>query len=258
MKNVQQVVWITGGGSGIGRALAVCYAQLGWVVVVSGRREDKLLETKAIQPDLIHAISCDVTILTEVEKAVAQIMDVQGRLDLVIANAGYAQSGLLQDLSEADWRRQLDVNVLGAVNTAAVSIPHLEQTGGQVAFVSSVMAYCRFPKSVAYSASKAALTALAEGYMLELRSSKVTCSVIHPGFVVSEIGQIDATGTFDPSLSDRRPKRFMWRAEDAATHIQRRLARRQSHITVTWHGFFGLHMARLFPRLTLWLQQRFG
>jgi NAD(P)-dependent dehydrogenase (short-subunit alcohol dehydrogenase family) len=256
---MNKVAWITGGGSGIGRAMALRYADMGWTVVVSGRRLDKLRETEGMnRGNQIVSMVCDVTNPVSVQDVVSEIINRFQRLDLVIANAGYAQSGRLQRLELMDWQRQFDVNVFGAATTASVAMPHLIQSNGQIAFVSSVMAYCRFPKSGAYSASKAAVTALAECYMLELKSSGVDCTVIHPGFIESEIGQIDSEGVFDPEAQDGRPKRFMWKADDAARLIQRRLDNRQSHITVTWHGFLGLHMARVFPRLTLWIQRTFG
>lgn len=256
---MNKVAWITGGGSGIGRALALRYASLGWTVVISGRRSEKLVETVQMNPNnLLVPMVCDVTNPTSVQDVVKGIIIRFQRLDLVIANAGYAQSGRLKALDLTDWQRQFDVNVFGASTTASVAMPHLIESNGQIAFVSSVMAYCRFPKSGAYSASKAAVTALAECYMLELKSVGVDCSVIHPGFIESEIGQINTDGAFDPYAQDGRPKRFMWKAEDAARLIQRRLDKRHSHITVTWHGFLGLHMARVFPRLTLWIQRRFG
>lgn len=256
---MNKVVWITGGGSGIGRALALRYSELDWTVVVSGRREEKLVETQALGKDTrIHPIVCDVTDPDSVGEAVQQMMRQFHRLDLVIANAGYAQSGKLSILDLSDWKRQFDVNLFGAATTASSVLPHLIESKGHLAFVSSVMAYCRFPKSGAYSASKAALTALAECYMLELKSIEVDCSVIHPGFIESEIGQIDQKGVFDPNAQDGRPQRFMWKAERAARFIQRRLDKRESHITVTWHGFLGLHMARIFPRFTLWIQKNFS
>ena len=255
--NSTNVAWITGGGSGIGRALALQYAMKGWQVVVSGRRDEKLRQTRALGPTrLIDVFVCDVTKREQVESCVQHIIEQFGRLDIVIANAGYAQSGKLMKLTECDWKRQFHVNVYGAANTASVAMPHLMNSKGQVVFVSSVMAYLRFAGSGAYSASKAALTALAESYMLELVGTGVSCSVVHPGFIESEIGQIDAKGKYDANARDTRPQKFMWTAQNAASFIQRRLDRRCSHITVTWHGFLGLHLSRIFPRFTLWVQQR--
>ncbi len=255
---VQKVAWITGGGSGIGRSLALEYAESGWIVVISGRREAALKETQSIgTTDHIKVCRCDVTVESEVYKTVAWIEAEFGRLDLVIANAGYAQSGWFTALSLEDWHRQFGVNFFGLVSTVQASVPLLERSKGQIVLMSSVMAYVRFPKSSAYCASKAAVTALGETLQLELDSAGVSCSIIHPGFVESEIGQVNEEGQFDPSLKDKRPSQLMWDTPKAARVMKRQIDNRKSHITITGHGKIGEFCARHFPRLLLWLQRRF-
>ena len=256
-----KVTWITGGGTGIGRALALAYASDGWTVVVSGRREDALLKTQELAMAfsgqvMVHV--CDVTIESQIIEVVEDISLKYGRLDLVIANAGYAQNGWFTELDLQDWKRQFDVNFFGLISTVQHSIPLLTQTHGQVVLISSVMAYIRFPKSSAYCASKAAVTALGETLQLELGKHHVQCTVIHPGFIESEIGQINTEGRYDASLSDQRPQQFMWTAKDAAKVMKRGIDKRRSHITITWHGKVGEWASRHFPRLLLWLQRTFG
>lgn len=251
------VVWITGGGSGIGRALALTYAQSGCEVVVSGRRLDSLLETQRLGGDKIHPRCCDVTKENEVQQTLDWIRDTFHRLDVVIANAGYAQSGRLDELSITDWHRQMEVNLFGLVITVQQALPFLEKTGGQVVLMSSVMAYVRFPKSGAYAASKAAVTAFGETLQLELQHSSVDCTIVHPGFIESEIGQIDTNGKYDATLKDKRPSKLMWKASDAACVMKRAIDQRKSHVTITWHGKIGEWFARHAPRLLLWIQGRF-
>ena len=255
------VAWITGGGSGIGRALALEYASEGWIVVVSGRREEALIETQQLalgrSGEVVPHV-CDVTVESQIVSVVTEITGQYGRLDLVIANAGYAQNGWFTELDLKDWKRQFDVNFFGLISTVQHSLPLLKETHGQVVLISSVMAYIRFPKSSAYCASKAAVTALGETLQLELGKYNVQCTVIHPGFIESEIGQINTDGRYDAGLSDQRPQRFMWKAKDAAKVMKRGIARRKSHLTITGHGKVGEWAARHFPRLLLWLQRRFG
>ncbi|MGB8223659.1 MAG: SDR family NAD(P)-dependent oxidoreductase, partial [Polyangiales bacterium] len=115
-----QVVWITGGGSGIGRALALAFADEGASVAVSGRREERLhevvqeLEAKGAKG---LAVRCDVTDEASVADAVQKIVRAWGGLDVAVANAGFVVAGRIEKLSAADWRRQLDVNVIGAAMT---------------------------------------------------------------------------------------------------------------------------------------------
>lgn len=254
---MEKVVWITGGGTGIGRALCLEYAKYGFQVVISGRRLDRLESVSADSRSFsgsVFPMVCDVTDEQQILDVIKEIKNRFHRLDIVIANAGYAQTGQLEDASIEDWHRQLNVNVIGAAKCATNSLPLLRETIGRVVFISSVMAYVRFPRSGLYSASKAALTAIGETLQLELDSG-VSCTIIHPGFVESEIGQIDSFGRYDSSATDHRPKRFMWSAEDAARVMIKGIRKRKSHLTITRHGIFGLHMARLFPRLVLWIQR---
>ena len=253
------MVWITGGGTGIGRALALSYVKSGALVVISGRRLDRLESVQADAQSLvgsIHPMVCDVTDEDQIRTVIDKIKKLYDRLDIVISNAGYAQNGKLKNLNMDDWNRQLNVNVVGAALCSTLAIPLLQDSNGQIVLISSVMAYVRFPRSGAYAASKAALTAFGETLQLEL-PSQVSCTIIHPGFIESEIGQIDANGHYDSTGIDHRPKTFMWTAEDAAKVMIKGIRKRNSHITITWHGKVGLHLARLFPRLTLWIQKRF-
>lgn len=253
----KQVVWITGGGSGIGRSLAQAYANEGHTVVISGRRSVALEETKSLHPGLIVPMVCDVTNDEMVENVVQQILALYQRIDVVIANAGYGQSGWVQKVEMHQWRRQFDVNFFGLISTVRHSLPHLKESGGQVVLMSSVMAYVRFIKSAPYCASKAAVTAFGETLQLELRDSKAGCTIIHPGFVESEIGQINAEGTYDPTMKDRRPQHLMWTGERAARVMKRAIDKRRSHYTFTAHGVLGELLARYFPRTLLWAMKKF-
>ena len=253
----EKIVWITGGGSGIGQSLAFAYANDGHTVIVSGRRTTALEATAKKYPTKIVPLMCDVTDDTQVKAVVETIIQRFHRLDIVIANAGYGQSGWIQKVEMHQWRRQFDVNFFGLISTVRHALPHVKATGGQVVLMSSVMAYVRFAKSAPYCASKAAVTAFGESLQLELKDSKAGCTIIHPGFVESEIGQINAEGTFDPTMKDRRPQRLMWSGERAARVMKRAISKRKSHYTFTAHGLAGEFMARHFPKLTLWIMKRF-
>ncbi len=129
-----QVVWITGGGSGIGRALALAFAREGGSVAVSGRREDRLLEVVHAVEELGAkglAVRCDVTDEASVAEAVRKVVRTWGGVDVAVANAGFSVGGRIEKLSAADWRRQLDVNVIGAAMTARYAIPHLRERKGR-------------------------------------------------------------------------------------------------------------------------------
>ena len=259
MSNPQKVVWITGGGTGIGKAVAIAYAQQGCAVAISGRRIERLTETV----DAInaaggqgYAVQCDVSIESENQKAVEQIVAQWGRLDIAIANAGFGVRGRIENLRSEDWLKQLNVNLIGATQTLRYALPELQKTGGRAALISSVMAYIRAEKHGAYSASKAAVTAIGETLSLELIGTGVSCTTIHPGYVESEIGQVSNDGQFSEELEDHRPQKLMWTAEDAARVMIDAIDARKRLFTFTWHGWFAQFMARHCPNLVYWAISR--
>ncbi len=247
-----QVVWITGGGSGIGRALALAFAREGGSVAVSGRREDRLLEVVHAVEELGAkglAVRCDVTDEASVAEAVRKVVRTWGGVDVAVANAGFSVGGRIEKLSAADWRRQLDVNVIGAAMTARYAIPHLRERKGRLALVGSVASMLSAPGYGAYSASKYAVRAIGQTLAVELHGSGVTCTTIHPGYIESEIAQVDNQGRFDASREDKRPKNLMWPADRAARAMVHAIARRKREHTFTGHGKVGAFAGRHMPGL---------
>jgi NAD(P)-dependent dehydrogenase (short-subunit alcohol dehydrogenase family) len=247
-----KVVWITGGGSGIGRALALAFAREGATVAVSGRREDRLRE---VVEDLKSqgakglAVRCDVTDEASVAEAVQKVVRTLGGLDVAVANAGFAVAGRVEKLSAADWRRQLDVNVIGVAMTARYAIPHLRERKGRLALIGSISSMLVSPGMGAYSASKYAVRAIGQTLATELHGSGVSCTTIHPGYIESEIAQVDNQGRFDPQREDRRPKNLMWPADRAARVIVDAIAKRKREYTFTAHGKAGAFAGRHMPGL---------
>lgn len=255
----KKVVWITGGGSGIGQALAVEYASRGFTVVVSGRRESKLRQVKKdieASGGACLVSVCDVCKDEDIQSSLRSIIDTLGRLDVVIANAGFAVNGRLEMITTAEWHRQLNVNVIGAVQTVRYSLPQLQKTAGRVVLISSVMAYVRAAKSGAYAASKAALTAIGETFHQELAGTGVSCTVVHPGFVESEIGQVDNEGVFHEHEKDRRPQKLLWSKEKAAKVIYKAVTKRKRMFTFTAHGRLGVWIARFCPDIIYFAMTR--
>ena len=255
------VTWITGAGSGIGKALALEFVSRGSVVAVSGRRADYLEEVaREIESKggKALAVPCDVTEEAEVERAVARIAGELGRLDVAIANAGFALAGSIRTLTAEDWRRQFDTNVVGAALTAKYAVPELEKTKGRIAMVASVAAFTPSPKMGAYSASKAALRSLGQTLDIELHGTGVSVTVIHPGFVESEIAQVDNQGRFDAARVDKRPKNLMWPAERAARVCADAIHARKHEFVFTGHGKLGAFLGQHTPGVLRFAMTRGG
>jgi NAD(P)-dependent dehydrogenase (short-subunit alcohol dehydrogenase family) len=247
-----QVVWITGGGSGLGAAMARRFAAQGAKVAVSGRRADRLEEVAAaIRAGGGEALAVPVDVVDEaaVQAAVGLIVEKLGGLDVAVANAGYGVMGTVERLTDAAWRKQLDVNVFGALNVVRHALPELKKSRGRVALVGSVAAFANPPSNAAYSASKAAIRAIGLTLSAELGGTGITCTTIHPGFVASEIGQVDNEGVFHADRKDPRPKALMWATDDAAKVMVDAIAARRREFVFTGHGKLVVLLSRLAPGL---------
>ncbi len=252
----EKVVWITGGGTGIGEALALEFSSQGAVVAVSGRRVEPLEDTVAQVEEIggrALAVPADVTKVGEIQDAVDEIISEAGRLDVVVANAGYSVAGPFEELTASDWRRQFDVNVVGVATTVKFALPHLRETGGYIALMGSVAGMVGLPSNGPYSASKFAVRSMGQTLTTELAGSGVSCTTLLPGFVESEIGRVDNQGEHHADWEDRRPKNWMWPADRAARSMVRAIGRRRTEAVITGHGkivaFFGSHAPRVTQRV---------
>jgi len=255
------VAWITGGGTGIGRALALELAAGGGHVALSGRRVDRLEEVAAeVRARGCQAlvVPCDVTREDACGAAVRTIAEHFGKLDVAFANAGYGASGRIEQIPIEVWRQQLEVNVIGVVNTVRASLPELKKTRGRLVLVSSVMGMLAMPAQGPYTASKWAVRAIGLTLSQELHGTGVSCTTIYPGFVESEIGQVGLDGRFDPARTDKRPKKMMWTGDKAADVIWRAVMKRKREFVFTGHGKIGGFLGRHMPGLVHFAMTRQG
>lgn len=253
MTNTQEkVVWITGASSGIGKAMAFEWVRLGYRVVLSARRQELLAAiAQEIESTGGKALVVPVDILEEatIETAVQQIISNWGRLDVVVANAGFGVAGSIVKLSGKDWDRQLRGNVTGLALTVKYALPYLKLTQGRIGLVGSIAAYLPNPKIGAYGASKAAVHSIGLTLQVELMGTGVSCTTLHPGFVVSEIARVDNEGVWHPDRKDTRPKNLMWPTEKAAKVMVKAIVKRKRVYVFTNHGRVLVWLQRWFPGL---------
>lgn len=248
----QRVVWITGGGTGIGEAMALEFARRGAFVAVSGRRTQPLEAVvsgcEALGAQAI-AVACDVTSEESVRAAVSSITARWGRLDVAVANAGYGVTGLIEKLTLDDWRRQFDTNVFGLVATVQAALPELRKTRGRMVLIGSVAGTIAAPGTGAYNASKYAVRAIGQTLAIELDGSGVSCTTVQPGFVESEIARVDRFGQHHAEWSDHRPSLLMWPAAKAARVTVDAIYNREREFTFTGHGKLGVFLGSHAPGL---------
>ncbi len=214
-------IWITGAGSGIGRALTLALARAGNRVAISGRNEAKLAEVASHFPQQIVPLPFDVTKDDQTEAVAASLADIFDHLDIAILAAGHCEYIENAELDTALFRRVFDVNVFGLVNSAAIALPLLRKSAGrgQLAVVGSLSAVLPLPRAEAYGASKAAMNYLADSLRLDLKAAGVDVCVANPGFVTTPM--TDANDFPMPFLMD---------ADEAARRIIRGIARRKRRI----------------------------
>lgn len=188
-----KVAYVTGAGSGLGKAAAIKLAQEGAKVACLSRTPTQInevaAEINAAGGEAI-AILGDVAKPEDMQAAVQTIIDTWGRLDIVVANAGInGKWASLEDLTPEDWDTTLDINLKGTFLTVKYAVPYLKQQGGAIVVVSSVNGTRMFSNTgaTAYSCSKAGQVAFTKMTAVELAPHKVRINVICPGWITSEI-----------------------------------------------------------------------
>lgn len=170
-------VLVTGAGRGIGRTIAEQLAAHGWDVIAGVRSEADGAALTTVDPQRISSVNLDVT-------DDAQIAALDGalpeRLDAVVNNAGIVMAGPMETLTSEQWRRQLDVNVVGQLAVTRAVLPRLRANGGRVLFISSVNGRLSTPLIGAYAASKFALEAAADALRMELSPWRIPVVLIEP------------------------------------------------------------------------------
>lgn len=248
-----KVALITGASSGIGAALGRELARRGARPVLAGRRLDRL---EALVREIQEAggqalaVQCDVTRDGELERAASRAREELGGIDVVVANAGMGVAGTIESLTLEDVRRQFETNVFGVLRTVYATLPDVKRARGNIALVGSVASYLSTPQTGAYAMSKAAVRALADTLRAELVADGVAVLHIAPGFVESEIRQVDNQGLFSDARRDPVPAWLVMRSTQAAREIADAIEARQDEVVLTRHGKLAVSLARHAPGAT--------
>ena len=206
-----KVVMITGASSGIGKGLALDLAPRGAKLALLARRQnllDEIVNATRLRGGKALAIATDVRDADAMRSAADRIKAQLGPIDILIANAGVGTSNHISQLDPIHTANVISINVLGAANSVAAVVPQMIERGtGQLVAISSLAAYRGLPKSAAYCASKAAMSAYFESVRIDLRDSGVRVTIIHPGFIKTPLtAGRDAKMPYLMELDDAIPK----------------------------------------------------
>ncbi|AHH99361.1 SDR family oxidoreductase [Kutzneria viridogrisea] len=176
-----RVVAITGGGTGIGAAVAQRYAAEGAQVVVLGRRREPLAEVAARTG--AHVITCDASASDQVRAAIDEVLDRYGRLDVAVANAGGHGLSSVTGTEDEAWRLAMQSNLDSAFVFCRAALPELVLTGGQVVVVSSLAGLFAGPNVAGYTVAKHALIGLTRSIARDYGPQGVRANAVCPGWV---------------------------------------------------------------------------
>ncbi|SFJ80553.1 NADP-dependent 3-hydroxy acid dehydrogenase YdfG [Bosea sp. OK403] len=197
MSGHNKVAIITGAGSGVGRAVALAFLKDGYRAVLAGRRADALAETiklSGVPASQALAVPTDVTDQASVQNLFAKTKAAFGRLDVLFNNAGVNAPGgiLLEDLSLEDWQKVVDTNLTGpflCTQEAFKLMKAQEPKGGRIINNGSISAYAPRPNSIAYTATKHAITGLTKTSSLDGRKYDIAVGQVDIGNALTEMAQ---------------------------------------------------------------------
>ena len=179
----KKIIWITGASSGIGKALAIKFAEKGWTVAASARRESLLQELNKINQN-IYSFPLDVTEIENCKLVANKIIEKFGGIDICVFGTGMHDPKSEKRFNLNKIREIMEVNYFGTMNSINSIYEYFsEKKNGQISIISSVAGYRGLPAAGAYCASKAALTSYAESLNFDMKMKNVKVSLISPGFI---------------------------------------------------------------------------
>jgi short-subunit dehydrogenase len=179
----KKIIWITGASSGIGRALAIKFANEGWLVAASARREN-LLQELGQENENIHSFPLDVTNLDQCKTVFKEIVEKFKNIEICVFGTGIHDPKSEKEFNLEKIRKIMEVNYFGTMNSInSVYNYYKDKKSGQISIVSSVAGYRGLPAAGAYCASKSALTSFTESLYFEMKRINVRISLVSPGFI---------------------------------------------------------------------------
>jgi NAD(P)-dependent dehydrogenase (short-subunit alcohol dehydrogenase family) len=249
----EQRIFITGGASGLGRALALRFAGAGWRVCIGdiheARGAEVLAELKALGVQALF-VRCDVRREEDLRAAAERLEADWGGVDVVVNNAGVAQAGAIDEVSLDDWQWIVDINLLGVVRGCKVFTPLFKrQRRGHFVNVASMAGLLDAPMMSSYNATKAAVVSLSETLQNELHPEGISVSVVCPAFFKTNLAE--SMRVTHPRFQARLDKLFARStvtAEDVAEEVFSAVKKRTFFVLPHKDSRYIWRLKRFLPR----------
>lgn len=250
MKN--KVVVITGGSSGIGKALALEFGRHGSKIVITGRNAADLeLAVKEIQAAGVDVLglTADVSREEDNKRMAEQAIQHFGTIDVLINNAGISMRALFDDVDMEVVKKVMDINFYGVLYATKYCLPAIAKNKGSVVGISSIAGYRGLPGRTGYSASKFALNGFLEVLRTEYLKRDVHVLTACPGFTASNIRKRSLTKDGTSQGESPRDEASMMTAEECARHIYRATVKRKRTLILTTQGKLAVFLNKWLPAL---------
>lgn len=247
---MSQVVVITGGNSGIGKALAVRYGQAGAKIVLTGRNLSRLDEVKQILTGMgvDHlAIQADAASEEDNERVVANTIEKYGRIDTLICNAGITMRALFEELDLSVFKQVIDINFWGTVFICKAALPHILESKGSIIGISSINGHRGTPARSAYTASKYAMEGFFESLRTEVMKRGVHILVVSPGFTGTNIRNSALTASGASQGTSPRDEGKMMTAETVADKVFKAHKKKKRDLVLTFQGKLAVFLNKWIP-----------
>jgi dehydrogenase/reductase SDR family member 7B len=248
-----KVVIITGGSSGIGRALAEEFGKNGSKVFITGRNLTDLhltvadLKNKGIDA---HGFQADVSMEDDNRKMAEEVVKRFGRIDILINNAGISMRALFNEVDLDVVKKVMDINFYGVLYATKHCLPEILKNKGSVVGISSIAGYRGLPGRTGYSASKFALNGFLEVLRTEMLKKEVHVLTACPGFTSSNIRKRSLTKDGSSQGDSPRDEDSMMSADECAQHIYKATVKRKKILILTAQGKITVLLNKLFPSIT--------
>ncbi len=249
-------VFITGGASGLGRALAEAYGRRGarvGIADLNAARAHEAAEAVAAVGGEALVLECDIRSEAQIRGAAAEVRDAWGGVDVLINNAGVAAAGTVVDTAMDDWRWIIDVNLLGAVRVCQAFVPMMQAArSGHVVNVASAAGIVQSPGLASYNVTKAGMIALSETLKNELAGFGIGVTVVCPSFFTTNLMESYRGPAPGLDVAAKLMTRSRLTAEDIAGAVVRAVERDEFFVFGHREASIAYHLKRLFPGAFYW------